>query len=363
MSSLPSSAVSVSTSSLHHALVEGQHEHGASGAKEEATNIELTCKWKTNTYELAIPHSGTIGLLKTQIALLTDVRTFHQKLIIPKATKVTDDQLVSTFVKPGVKWKLSMIGNPEEELFQDDGDKGSDVVDDLDYDYRDRAAELLALQTNPAVRKKMEAAWQATKDTFTLINPARAGKKLLVLDLDYTLFDMHGNQEESNWRNLRRPYTHRFLTACYEQWDIVVWSQTSWRHLELKLTQLGILTHPAYRICFVLDKGSMFSIESPQTDGQLRKHHVKPLELIWRKFPQWTASNTVHVDDLARNFALNLQSGLRITAYKDSHQTRATDGELKPLARYLLDIAKLGDLSKLDHSQWKKKLIEAAPRV
>lgn len=139
-------------------------------------------------------------------------------------------------------------------------------------------------------------------------------------------------------------------------------SQTSWRHLELKLTQLGILTHPAYRICFVMDKGPMFRIESKQADGSLRKHHVKPLELIWRKFPHWNATNTVHVDDLARNFALNAQSGLRITPYKDSHLARATDQVLKPLARYLVDIAKLPDLSKLDHSQWKKRLTDAAPR-
>lgn len=32
---------------------------------------------------------------------------------------------------------------------------------------------------------------------------------------------------------------------------------------------------------------------------------VKPLKIIWDKHPRWNASNTLHVDDLARNFALN----------------------------------------------------------
>jgi hypothetical protein len=43
-------------------------------------------------------------------------------------------------------------------------------------------------------------------------------------------------------------------------------------------------------------------------DGKIREHEVKPLELIWRKFPErYSAANTVHVDDLSRNFALNPQ--------------------------------------------------------
>lgn len=38
--------------------------------------------------------------------------------------------------------------------------------------------------------------------------------------------------------------------AVYKDFDICVWSQTSWRWLELKLTELGILTNPNYQISF-----------------------------------------------------------------------------------------------------------------
>ena len=200
------------------------------------------------------------------------------------------------------------------------------------------------------------------QDTFCLINPLRPGKKLLVLDLDYTLFDMKGTSED--WKVLKRPFTHRFLTRMYAHYELVVWSQTSWRWLEVKLTELGILTHPSYKVAFVMDKTSMFSITAPDEragNGATRKHHVKCLDLIWRRFPQWSAKNTIHIDDLGRNFALNPQSGLKISAYKNSDVTRATDRELPLLARYLADIALLEDFSKLNHGKWKKHVDTLPP--
>jgi hypothetical protein len=302
VAALPSAAVSVSAASLHHAIVEGQHEHKG-GDQEASTNITLTAKWKTNSYDVSIPITATVGFLKTQLALLTDVRTFHQKLVIPKVTKLTDDLLVSSFnLKPGTKFML--IGNPEEDMIRDDAEKGGDVVDDLDYDYHDQAAELLALQSDPAVRKKMETTWTAIKDTFTLINPIRPGKKLLVLDLDYTLFDMHvsrgvhqrprivcereqllkmcfflllsvsslqGNQEESNWTNLRRPYCHRFLTACYAEYDLVVWSVPTrlWR-----CTFLSTATSAEFRVCSFLQVPDL--VASPGAEADAAGHPNPP---------------------------------------------------------------------------------------
>ena len=38
-----------------------------------------------------------------------------------------------------------------------------------------------------------------------------------------------------------------FLTAVYAHYDLCIWSQTSWRWLELKLTELGFLSNPNYR--------------------------------------------------------------------------------------------------------------------
>ena len=146
-----------------------------------------------------------------------------------------------------------------------------------------------------------------------------------------------------------------FLAALYPLYELVVWSQTSWRWLEMKLTELGMLTHPRYKILFVLDKSTMLKV-SASHDGAARVHHVKALDLIWHKLPHYSAHNTVHVDDLGRNFAMNPQSGLRIKAYKHSAVSRATDRELLYLKEYLALIAAVSDFTTLDHSQWKEYL-------
>lgn len=46
-----------------------------------------------------------------------------------------------------------------------------------------------------------------------MINEPRLGKKLLVLDIDYTLFDHRSAAETGN--ELMRPFLHEFLTSAY----------------------------------------------------------------------------------------------------------------------------------------------------
>jgi ubiquitin-like domain-containing CTD phosphatase 1 len=81
-----------------------------------------------------------------------------------------------------------------------------------------------------------------------LLNEPRPGKKLLVLDIDYTLFDHRSAAETGN--ELMRPFLHEFLTAAYnvcimlgiffninftficmvpilQDYDIMIWSATS----------------------------------------------------------------------------------------------------------------------------------------
>ena len=54
---------------------------------------------------------------------------------------------------------------------------------------------------------------------------ATAGKRLLVLDVDYTLFDHRSPAETPT--ELARPYLHHFLASAYENYEIVIWSATS----------------------------------------------------------------------------------------------------------------------------------------
>ena len=114
-----------------------------------------------------------------------------------------------------------------------------------------------------------------------------------------------------------------------------------------------MITNPNYKICFVLDKTSMFKIVSTNKSGKTVDHYVKPLQIIWSKFPQWNSHNTAHLDDLSRNFALNLSSGLKCTAYyrkkkgkrSANGQGGTNDTELLGLGRFLELIA-TNDISK-----------------
>lgn len=61
---------------------------------------------------------------------------------------------------------------------------------------------------------------------------AVSGKKCLVLDIDYTLFDLNSSAEHPD--ELARPYLHEFLTACYEYYDIIIWSATNMKWVEVR---------------------------------------------------------------------------------------------------------------------------------
>ncbi len=51
------------------------------------------------------------------------------------------------------------------------------------------------------------------------LNAPRAGKKLLVLDIDYTLFDHRTTAERPE--ELARPHLHSFLTAAYAAYGVL----------------------------------------------------------------------------------------------------------------------------------------------
>jgi ubiquitin-like domain-containing CTD phosphatase 1 len=175
-----------------------------------------------------------------------------------------------------------------------------------------------------------------------------------MLEQDTSRHDNPGGHDVAH--AMKRPYMDQFLTQCYVHWDLVVWSQTSWRWLETKLIELGMLSNPGYKFCFVLDKTSMFTVTSTRrSTSKSVTHHVKPLQLIWSKFPdRWSSKNTVHIDDLGRNFALNLGSGIKITAFDRKKSKARRDVELLGLGAYLEQLAtsKL-DFDTVDFASWR----------
>eukprot|EP01071_Lankesteria_metandrocarpae_P005333 Lankesteria_metandrocarpae@DN3959_c0_g1_i3.p1 len=135
-----------------------------------------------------------------------------------------------------------------------------------------------------------------------------------------------------------------------------VWSQTQWKWVEMKCTELGLLTSAHYGICFAMDRTSMFTVCVRQEDGTLRSHEVKALEIIWSKFPdRWGPHNTVHVDDLERNFAMNPQNGVKISSFR-RHKVQ-NDCELLHMSTYISYLASLDDISSVNHSSWRDQVL------
>lgn len=66
--------------------------------------------------------------------------------------------------------------------------------------------------------------------------------------------------------------------------------------------------------------------------------------------------NTIHVDDLGRNFALNPNEGLKIAPFKNAYTlSAAEDRELESLSIYLAHIATSGSsFTVFKHKNWKK---------
>lgn len=182
-----------------------------------------------------------------------------------------------------------------------------------------------------------------------------AGKKCLVLDIDYTIFDHKSDFELAP--EYKRPYLHEFLKTCSEHYNIVIWSATAFYHVHTKMDKLQLLNHPDFQICGALSKDHMI----PHTFSVKRKtfvQDIKPLALLWRKFPDFfDHCNTIHIDDVAENFALNPRNGLRIDPFREALVNRQTDKELFYLSIYLTMIASLPSFSSLDHSKWKDQVI------
>ncbi|PNT73289.1 hypothetical protein BRADI_2g56587v3 [Brachypodium distachyon] len=311
---------------------------------EEAPPEEMTLvvKWSGKEYTVRAAGDDTLGELKMRICEVTDVLPKRQKLLYPRLMLKDDSVLLSSLpLKPSLKF--SMIGTVEEEILVDRPDD-PEVLDDHEL----LQDEVTAIKDKDVYRQKLIR--RAKQYKVKLLNPCREGKRLLVLDIDYTLFD-HKSPAE-NPLELMRPFLHEFLTAAYAEYDIMIWSATSMKWVQLKMEQLGVLSNPGYKITALLDHMGMITVQS-EKHSEKRTFDCKPLGLIWTKFPEYyNENNTIMFDDLRRNFVMNPQNGLVIKPFRQASRNRASDRELIKLTQYLLAIAELEDFSKLDHDRW-----------
>jgi len=314
----------------------------------ELTNIII--KWAGKEYPIdGLTGSTTVLNLKELIQEKTNVLPARQKLLNLKlkGKPPADDALLTNLnLKNGAK--IMMMGSSEQAIKD-----MSEVVDDPSVinDFEEEVAQKLSTEYREEYLQKV--ANRVKSYEVKILNEPREGKKLLVLDIDYTLFDHRSTAETG--RELMRPYLHEFLTTAYEDYDIVIWSATNMKWIEEKMKVLGCDTHPGYKLSFYLDSRAMISIQADRY-GVIE---VKPLGVIWGKFPQFSKENTIMFDDLRRNFLMNPSNGLKIRPFKNAHTSRNSDTELLKLANYLKKISSLSTFEDLDHKHWERYLTKS----
>ncbi|XP_041049688.1 ubiquitin-like domain-containing CTD phosphatase 1 isoform X2 [Carcharodon carcharias] len=278
-------------------------------------SVSIIIKWSGQEYPVTkLTEEDTVLDLKETIKTLTGVLPERQKLLGLKIKgKAAEDDVKLGVLKLKPNTKIMMMGSREEcleEVLAPPPDN-DDVVND--FDIEEDVIEVENREENLA-----KIARRVKDYKVEVLNQPREGKKLLVLDVDYTLF-----------------------------------AATSMKWIEVKMKELGVTTHANYKITFMLDSAAMITVHTPKR-GVVE---VKPLGVIWDKFPEfYTRKNTIMFDDIGRNFLMNPQNGLKIRPFMKAHLNRDKDRELLKLSQYLKEIGKLDDFTDLNHKHWERYL-------
>ena len=301
-------------------------------------------KWGGKELEAAIESTETVAGLKRVLEIETNVLVKKQKLLglKTKAGKpATDDTPIAELsIKPNAK--IILMGTAEaafEALTAQELIEPHIQVHD-DFAEESEEVEVLELSQRPEVQEKLRRRVQHA--IIKEFNPPRAGKKAAVFDIDYTIFALDSKSE--NPMDLARPFLHEFFTAIYPFYDIIIWSATSMKWIEVKLKELHVSNHPGFKITLCMDYTAMVTVAgSVHAKGGV--FDCKPLHVLWERYADhYNPSNTIMFDDLRRNYVLNRQNGLVIRPFKRALTSGKEDDELLRLKAYLLKIKDLDSL-------------------
>ena len=317
--------------------------------------MKVAVRWSggdPSTFEVDVNGDATVCELKRAIELRTSVKSSRVKLLNVRAGAklASDEDTLTTLKMPktvmmmGVR-ESALAAMRESEAVAEAN--APEMEDDLDETSSREVAASCATDERFLAKLRNRIASASMK----VLREPRVGAKCLVLDIDYTLFDHRTTAETPE--EIMRQHLHEFLTRAYEAgYDLVIWSATSLKWIELKMTELGVLTSESFKVVGLIDSTAMITVET----AKYGLFNCKPLGFLFAKLPQYTPKNTLMFDDLSRNFVMNPQLGLKIRPFRNAHTHRATDRELLGLARYVEAISKLEDFSGLNHNRWESYL-------
>jgi len=308
---------------------------------------QIHIQWQKMSFFLCYDETTTVSCIRKEVKIKTNVLEKNQKLmgLRVKGKPAPDDALLID-LKLKKKQKVMLMGTAEEEIVVEPPKIDVEIIDDfkegIDFFEVD-------LEKNPIYLEKVKRRIFETEPK--MLNDPREGKPLLVLDIDYTIYDCGTTVEVPEEQ--MRPNLHEFLAESYKHYDIAIWSATSMKWIDLKLKEMNLLKQPDYKITFCLDSSAMITANSERYGVFV----CKPLAVVWEneklgKF--YTKEKTIMFDDLKRNFCMNPTNGLKIKPWKIKYLEN--EDELRGLAKYLRAIKDIDDFNTLDHDDWKKNL-------
>ena len=256
----------------------------------------LRVKWGAEEVVLDAGALASVGALKRALQARTGVQPKRQKLMgvrPPRGRSLDEDDVPLAECKVGKK--VMMVGSAEaviEEVRVQAATVKEVPINDLADALVEADPTSVPESKDPINLEKL--ARRLERVTPKLLNPPRPGKKLLVsgtsgrragrsggltegkvLDIDYTLFDHLTPAERPE--ELRRPFLHEFLEEAYQQFDIIIWSATNMKWVDLKMQELGVLNNDRFKIVCLLDSLSMINVHTEKY-GVIK---CKPLRFIW----------------------------------------------------------------------------------
>jgi len=199
-----------------------QAETDESGSSERW--VQLQFSWSGKHFALEIADSDRVFDLKASLQSLTQVPPERQKIIGLVKGKLPPDQGRIADLRLVTGKKFTLIGTPEGDEIKDPSQLEflPDVINDLDVDLSENPAAAAAYKNDQRNIRKIKEASQ--KLNVNIITPLREGKKLLVLDIDYTILDTKPLTSGSlPPAECARPGLHQFLEAIYPFYDICIW--------------------------------------------------------------------------------------------------------------------------------------------
>lgn len=203
---------------------------------------KINLKWNKQDLVFDLQSTQTLSELKSLIYEQTHILPDRQKLMGLKLKTSGVMTNTTTMDELNLSSKIMLMGTPEESITELNASKPvqPDLSEGQEEEQQDTTwiedPDTIPLDKREEVRMKLERRIKTYQGK--ILNEPREGKKLLVLDIDYTLFD-HRSAAETG-AELMRPYLHEFLTKVYQHYDIGIWSATSMKWIESKMKLLGI---------------------------------------------------------------------------------------------------------------------------